>query len=1391
MADLTFLPSDISISQAIDIVIQQPRINDSNLTKKQIKETLESFHGDILASIVFLEKYALTDSNNKFYEWTLEQAKKRWAKAIHNIEKKYKNPIREKDFLKLYDYFLPAGRQMLGLGNNFIEKLTVNNCYFTAIKDDSLESIFDAAYKIAKTFSYSGGQGIDLGVLRPKEALVSNTAKTSTGAVSFAPMYSYITGLIGQRGRRGALLLSMPINHPDIEDFIDMKTKNIDDVRYANISVKITDEFMNAVENNQDFELSFKTKHEIIRKKINARKLFDKIVKAACNSGEPGILFWDACIRGSTSEIYDDLHVGGCNPCVTGDTLIYVADGRGHVSIKQLAEENKDIPVFCFDRKNKVKIRYMRNPRITGYNKPIWKITLDNNFEIRTTANHKFQLSNGEYKEVSELKKGDSLKRITKFAAENFNHKIIKIEFDGYENVYNGTVDEFHNYFIGGCEEKTKNGKNKWSYFNCLNCGEQILPSFSNCNLGSLLLHRFVKRPFTDKATFDFSLFNQMIALAVRHLDNVVDYNDGKNPLPEQNKNAIQERRIGLGVTGLADCLAALNLRYDSDEAISFINSLFNIKRLTEYNTSMLLASERGSFPAFKYPEHVQQRSLAWMSDGMKANIGKHGLRNIAISTIAPSGSLSVIANNCSSGIEPVYSHSYKRTVNLGTGKREFEVVHPGIIIAKKINKNFDIKKYYPTAYDIDWEKRVQIQGVIQLKIDSAISSCLSLNDNFLITDNGLLSMKEIIKDTPIKEFQKIDSKIKSINSAGNFSDVTESYNNGISNIVKITCERGFNISGTYNHKVEVLNNFGDREWKELKDIKIGDYIVGRGGLELWRKDIENNTLSTINGSRFNYKKLTNSKKIKIPKRMSIDFARWLGYMMSDGSINVNGISLSQQKNNIHEDFQYLVKKLFNLSCSVQKDDRANNLYSVVVNSRELVAFCKWIGLTSHDNNTVPLVIRKSGSECIKEFIKGVTLDGYISKDKICVATSVSKIFLDQLLIMLENLGINGCLIESSQEGERIFPSGKIYKTKKSWDLLCCGPEASKFIKRIGFAEDRKKEEIEKFELNKRYYNYLFGQIPDFDFRKKFNKEILPNIKSKRMYDICHSLCCGVGKHKTIERETLLLFNDLGLQIPDFFLDKTYIFKKVTKITLSKTQEITGDVSVPEGNSYLVNGMISHNTINLPVGTKEETVAEIYMAAWKNNLKGITVYVDQSREGVLNINKQKPLIEAPLDTKCFSFCAEGGDKFYVHVSYKESKPYQIFATNYKATEHDRFAKLANDIKLLLLEKGIPAELLKGKENTEKKIDKQCSRSKNSLDKITRLISLALKANYIDNLLGVLENHAIVGTLAFYLYHILLQNATLYKKSCKNCGSTNLKYENGCSTCIECGNSSCG
>lgn len=1266
MANLTFLPSDISISQAIDIVIQQPRINDSNLTKKQIKETLESFHGDILASIVFLEKYALTDSNNKFYEWTLEQAKKRWAKAIHNIEKKYKNPIREKDFLKLYDYFLPAGRQMLGLGNNFIEKLTVNNCYFTAIKDDSLESIFDAAYKIAKTFSYSGGQGIDLGVLRPKEALVSNTAKTSTGAVSFAPMYSYITGLIGQRGRRGALLLSMPINHPDIEDFIDMKTKNIDDVRYANISVKITDEFMNAVENNQDFELSFKTKHEIIRKKINARKLFDKIVKAACNSGEPGILFWDACIRGSTSEIYDDLHVGGCNPCVTGDTFVYVADGRGHVSIKQLAEENKDIPVFCFDRKNKVKIRYMRSPRITGYNKPIWKITLDNNFEIRTTANHKFQLSNGEYKEVSELKRGDSLKRITKFeasineifgkesnsstdyywinagfqsnigehrliagfsnninlrggsnlvvhhkdknsknnnpdnleimekekhdilhrqymlgennpmcraieewsaekwkeykekqaihsrgennknysgvsnedileyaiqltkqinrrfstkewkqfakehnipqqfskwrnnhfngakglskiaalkcnieyidadprqtktiqrltdqgycceiinnevyvrktceicqeefsipqlrkevgicsiecfakkasniqkelncrqdiienkreyrqrykeqnankllqaysdlkfqlqrepllkelfsfckenkivhrfgpqaqfatyqdlkkAAENFNHKIIKIEFDGYENVYNGTVDEFHNYFIGGCEEKTKNGKNKWSYFNCLNCGEQILPSFSNCNLGSLLLHRFVKRPFTDKATFDFSLFNQMIALAVRHLDNVVDYNDGKNPLPEQNKNAIQERRIGLGVTGLADCLAALNLRYDSDEAISFINSLFNIKRLTEYNTSMLLASERGSFPAFKYPEHVQQRSLDWMSDGMKASIGKHGLRNIAISTIAPSGSLSVIANNCSSGIEPVYSHSYKRTVNLGTGKREFEVVHPGIIIAKKINKNFDIKKYYPTAYDIDWEKRVQIQGVIQLKTDSAISS----------------------------------------------------------------------------------------------------------------------------------------------------------------------------------------------------------------------------------------------------------------------------------------------------------------------------------------------------------------------------------------------------------------------------------------------------------------------TINLPVGTKEETVAEIYMAAWKNNLKGITVYVDQSREGVLNINKQKPLIEAPLDTKCFSFCAEGGDKFYVHVSYKESKPYQIFATNYKATEHDRFAKLANDIKLLLLEKGIPAELLKEKENTEKKIDKQCSRSKNSLDKITRLISLALKANYIDNLLGVLENHAIVGTLAFYLYHILLQNATLYKKSCKNCGSTNLKYENGCSTCIECGNSSCG
>ena len=222
--------------------------------------------------------------NNQYNNETFNE----WIERVSGGNKKIAKLIRERKFLF-------AGRILAnrGLPKDGI-KVTYSNCYVLSPPQDNLESIFDTAKYLARTFSYGGGVGIDISNLRPRGALVHNSAKTTTGAVSFMDLYSMTTGLIGQRGRRGALMISMDVNHPDIEEFIDLKT-DLEKVTKANISVKINDEFMKAVLNKSMYECKFKVKAdgEEIVKEVDAYKLFMKLITNNWDFAEPGILFWD------------------------------------------------------------------------------------------------------------------------------------------------------------------------------------------------------------------------------------------------------------------------------------------------------------------------------------------------------------------------------------------------------------------------------------------------------------------------------------------------------------------------------------------------------------------------------------------------------------------------------------------------------------------------------------------------------------------------------------------------------------------------------------------------------------------------------------------------------------------------------------------------------------------------------------------------------------------------------------------------------------------------------------------------------------------------------------------------------------------------------------------
>ncbi|KGJ50239.1 MULTISPECIES: adenosylcobalamin-dependent ribonucleoside-diphosphate reductase [Paraclostridium] len=233
-----------------------------------------------------------------------------WMNRISAKNTRIGKLIRQKKFLFAGRILANRGLYKDGL------KVTYSNCYVLEPPKDNLEDIFDTAKKLARTFSYGGGVGIDISKLRPRGAKVNNSAKNTTGAVSFMELYSMTTGLIGQRGRRGALMISMEVSHPDIEDFIDIKT-DLTKITKANISVRINDEFMKAVENNETYRCEFivEGNNEHIIKEVDAKKLFMKLCKNNWDYAEPGILFWDNIKKHHLMSEDKEFAYAGVNPC--------------------------------------------------------------------------------------------------------------------------------------------------------------------------------------------------------------------------------------------------------------------------------------------------------------------------------------------------------------------------------------------------------------------------------------------------------------------------------------------------------------------------------------------------------------------------------------------------------------------------------------------------------------------------------------------------------------------------------------------------------------------------------------------------------------------------------------------------------------------------------------------------------------------------------------------------------------------------------------------------------------------------------------------------------------------------------------------------------------------
>ncbi len=918
------------------------------------KETLDFFEGDEIRARVFYEKYALKAEDGSTLEKLPSEMWSRIAREIATVEADDAKRSEWRDkFVWLMDNFrfVPGGRIMFGAGA--MRRATLLNCYVIPVKEDSLEAIFDWCKEAARTYSLGGGVGTDISVLRPRHAPVNNSALFSSGAVSFMEIMSETTHTIGQNGRRGALMITMSVDHPDILEFIRVK-QNRDKVRYANISVRITDEFMRAVENDTDFTLRYESKKAgRIEKVVRARQLWNELIQAARDWAEPGLIFWDTMKKYSPSE-YNGMEVITTNPCTTGDTLVQTPDGWKRVDTLKAGDE----VVTAYGTSRPISEIYVHEDQ------DVYSVKFTDGGEVKATKGHIFHTRQGRAgkdrywnkfwnaeKRLSDLKAGDMVRVQRSVSVPNnpvethgvpdreygfmlgtllgdgcYTPKIVarghaKIASDYREKEWNDTIMRtfghyasdnisvtnssgngyyillqkqgtqfildktllqpaksfekripmeyinsnaelhkglidglvstdgnvnmnptnpalrisstsigllndvklilaFHgihariyrtrriSHRLGGRTIETKHestvlhiygndlarfasifpishpekqerlyrlrdmsigtssdfskiksidylGKetvydiyeketDTWvtNGYVSRGCSEQPLQAYGACDLGSLNLAAFVLDMFTDNARLDWASLEKATRYATRFLDNVLDYNIGKHPLKDQEESVSKSRRIGIGVTGLADMLAMLKIKYDSDDALAFVDKLFEKLKETAYDESTEIAKEKGPFALFDAQKHLSMPFIQNLNKDLRKKIEDNGLRNVAILTIPPVGSGSVLAGT-SSGIEPIFAFSYTRRSE-SLSKEYFKVYHPLVMkymSMTSLKDDAELPDFFVPAHKINAEFRVRMQSVMQKHVDSAISSTVNLPANAAVEDVGNIYM--------------------------------------------------------------------------------------------------------------------------------------------------------------------------------------------------------------------------------------------------------------------------------------------------------------------------------------------------------------------------------------------------------------------------------------------------------------------------------------------------------------------------------------------------------------------------------------------------------------------------------------------------------------------------
>ena len=544
--------------------------------------------------------------------------------------------------------------------------------------------------------------------------------------------------------------------HPEIETFINIK-RDLKKVTGANISIRLTDDFMQAVKDNAEFNLQWPVdvplEEASIVKKVSAKVIWDQIIDAAWTSAEPGLLFWDTVKRNTPTEAYKSLGYGNVstNPCVAGDTI--VVTNAGSKTVKELSDAKAQFIVKSYNIETGKIETNSATAFKTKENAKLLQITTKSGKKIKLTPDHRVYTQRG-WVEAGELSLDDKILSVALETTEW--DEIAEITNINNEDVYDLSVDNVHNFFANDLLVH--------------NCGELVLSPYDSCRLLLVNLSKFVKDSYETGATFDYVKFATATQVAQRLMDDLVDLeleavdkiiskieNDKEPPhvklaelsLWQKIKSAASgARRTGLGITALGDALAQLGIKYGSEDSVTKTEEIYKVLAVNAYRSTVKMATERGTFPVYSYDlekDHPFLQRIMSVDPTLKADYLKYGRRNIALTTTAPAGSVSCLTQT-TSGIEPAFLVSYTRRKKLtatdvdsrvdfvdalGDKWQEYKIYHHGYktwmdVVGK--GDNVELSPYWKaTSNDIDWGMSVKLQAAAQKWVCHSLSKTCNL----------------------------------------------------------------------------------------------------------------------------------------------------------------------------------------------------------------------------------------------------------------------------------------------------------------------------------------------------------------------------------------------------------------------------------------------------------------------------------------------------------------------------------------------------------------------------------------------------------------------------------------------------------------------------------------